>query len=205
MAGDLQRVEVGSVPPVVGVAGMGRPHAGLEGLEQVRARAVALPEVLGAHLDDLGLLLAQLRGQVGVGRAQDGLHRMAVHLLPLRHCREERLGRGQGVPSPRWRFMLHTTSSAVSGDPSWNSTPLRILKVNSVALPLGAHSSASSGCRDMPSSIWIQVVVGGPATGVIDSRGEDDPGPSDRPARAGWMQPAPTRPFWGWPQGPWRL
>ena len=58
--------------------------------------------------------------------------------------------------SPRWRFMLQTTSSAVSGDPSWNSTPLRILKVYSVALLLTDHSSASSGARAMLSRIWIR-------------------------------------------------
>ena len=58
--------------------------------------------------------------------------------------------------SPRWRFMLQTTSSAVRGEPSWNSTPLRILKVNSVALLLVDHSSASSGCRVMLSRIWIR-------------------------------------------------
>ena len=57
---------------------------------------------------------------------------------------------------PTLRFMLHTTSAAVSGDPSWNTTPLRILKVYSVASALGDHSSASSGARAMLSRIWTR-------------------------------------------------
>ena len=54
--------------------------------------------------------------------------------------------------------MLHTTSSAVKSDPSCQVTPFRSLKVNSVALSLGVHSSASSGCRAMPSSIWTRLL-----------------------------------------------
>ena len=46
------------------------------------------------------------------------------------------------------RWKLYTTSSAVTGLPSWNVSPDFSLTVNSVALSFGVTSSA----RAMPSS-----------------------------------------------------
>ena len=91
------------------------------------------------------------------GRSESGEFRIAftVWLSVFFHSftAAKRALATDGESSPRWRFMLHSTSSAVSGEPSWNVTPLRILKVYSFASLLTDHSSASSGASTMLSRI----------------------------------------------------
>ena len=94
------------------------------------------------------------------GRSESGVFRMALTVCPstfFHSCTDWKSALAtEGESSPRWRFMLQTISSAVSGEPSWNSTPLRILKVYSVALLFADHSSASSGASIMLSRIWTR-------------------------------------------------
>ena len=171
--GDLQRVEVRSVAPVVGVAHVRRTHAGLERLEQVRTGAVALLVVLGTHLDDLGLLLAELCGQVGVGRTQDRLHGVAVDLLPFRHVGEERLDHRGGILG---EVPVHGPDYVVGGEVR------SVMPRHSLAELEGELGGVAVG-RPLLGQLAVQghavehldeVVVGGAAAGVVDAGGEDD-------------------------------
>ena len=60
------------------------------------------------------------------------------------------------VAGPEWRSMVATTSSAVISLPLWNCTPLRILKVQTLASGEELHSEANLGTNSpvgvVPSS-----------------------------------------------------
>jgi hypothetical protein len=132
--------------PVVGIAFGKRPDTRFPGFQDIAAGADTLFEfrAFGACRTDGDMVITKISRKSALPPSSvtttsyfpSALMSTILSRYPLAPDLES---------SPLWRLMEKITSSAVMVLPLWNSTPLRSLKVHTLASGVESHDSASSG------------------------------------------------------------